>query len=101
MRTRSTAAPVSKKKARPEEDEPREDRQLCRERWELLLVHVCVAPTRQAVMMVQVEEGAGGGHVRKVLGTSTQVNGSARGMHRGACGGFGILGRQNCASGGL
>ena len=73
---------IAKKKARPEEDEPREDRQLCRERWLPLLVHACLTPTRQAMMMVHVMERTVGGHARKVLDTPTQVNRAARGMHR-------------------
>ena len=99
--TRSTGCATAKKKARPDEDEPREDRQECRERLSLLLVHACLTPTRQAMMMVHVRVGAVCGHVRKVLSPRTLVNRAARRMHRRRENSFTFLLRENCAAGGL
>ena len=90
---------TAKKKARPEEDEPREDRQLCRERCRLLLVHACITPTRQAMMMVHVIARAFGEHLRKVLDSPTQVNRAARRMHRASRVLLGVLTGKNCAEG--
>ena len=47
-----------------------------------LLVHACLTPTRQAMMMMHVMERAVCGHAGKILETPTQVNRAARGMHR-------------------
>jgi hypothetical protein len=50
----------------------------------LLPVHACVAPTRQAVVMVHVMVWAGGDHVVNLPRTTFLVNGAARRMQVGA-----------------
>ena len=47
-----------------------------------LPVHASVAPTRQAVVMMQVVVGACNDHVVNVLATVTLVNGAAQRMRR-------------------
>lgn len=89
------------KKSPSGKDEPRKDRQVCRESLWPLLVHACVTPTRQAMMMMQMQGRAVGDHALKVSDTPTQVNrfGATYASERG--GEFGFLGRQNCATRGL